>query len=301
MTTGAPLKISDITDKVRWSDQVYGRGSQEAPMLTFARSKRVHQKPGKQPTTYTKKPYCQRLIGSPTTSSNISPYRPPIPVNLNSSASSFRSCRSIPWKAHPGASSIRKGVPSWDIDRWPDAVMMREVFWFVDPPILREIVSSELFGAMTSNSRNRLGEPGPELYEAIKYLEVAPVLDLYRSQTAMDYLKGVIEQQQSMQVVANRRTDRAGYVYALSLREYPGLLKIGSAFDPHLRAMSMSTGIPTDFVIEDAVLFEDCRKAERDIHVVLATERHRHDREWFRCEPAHFREIALRTPGAVSA
>lgn len=52
------------------------------------------------------------------------------------------------------------------------------------------------------------------------------------------------------------------------------MLKIGSAFDPHVRALNMSTGIPTDFVIEDAVLFEDCRTAECAIHTILVGERH---------------------------
>lgn len=298
MTTGAPLKISDITDRVRWSDQVYGLGSREAPMLTFARKDQGTLKPGKQPTTYTKTvlskvdwktDYVVQYI--PISTPN--PRQPELVGKLVSLVSIYP-------KEGPSRSFVDPDKEvEWDIDRWPDAVMMREVFWFVDPPVLKNIISPELFGSLTSNSRNRLGEPGPELYEVIKDMEVVPVLDLYRSETALNFLNGVVAQNPSMQVVANRRTGKAGYVYALSLKEHPGLLKIGSAFDPQVRALNMSTGIPTDFVIEDAVLFEDCRTAERAIHTVLVGDRHRPDREWFRCDPSRFRDIALKTPGAI--
>ncbi len=267
-------------------------------MLTFARNKQTTLRPGKQPTTYTKivlskvdwkNDYVVQYI--PITTPN--PREPELVGKLVSLVSIY------PVEG-PSRSFVDPAKEvAWDIDRWPDAVMMREVFWFVDPPVLKQIISQELFGSMTSHSRNRLGEPGPELYDAIQGMEVVPVLDLYRSETALNYLNGVVAQNPSMQVVANRRTDKAGYVYALSLKEHPGLIKIGSAFDPQLRALSMSTGIPTDYVIEDAVLFEDCRTAERAIHTVLVGDRHRPDREWFRCDPSRFRDIALKTQGAV--
>lgn len=45
--------------------------------------------------------------------------------------------------------------------------------------------------------------------------------------------------------------------------------------------------------------FEDCRTAERAIHTVLVGDRHRPDKEWFRCDQGRFRDIALKTPGAI--
>lgn len=104
-----------------------------------------------------------------------------------------------------------------------------------------------------------------------------------------------------MQVVANRRTGKAGYVYALSLPEYPGVLKIGSAFDPSVRVCGLSTAVPSDFTIEDAILFDDCRSAELEMHRRLAAVRHRADREWFRCTQAEFRATAATIPGRVTS
>lgn len=298
MATGAPIKIRDITNHVCWSDQIYGLDSREAPILTFARNGNAAPKPGKEANTYTKTvvkkvDWRADYIVQYVPLSTPTPLQPKLLGKLVSLVSIY-----------PKEGRSRQFVnPSrpllWDIDRWPDAVMMREVFWFVDPPILKNVVSNELFHSMSSNSRNRLGEPGPELYEAIKEMEVVPVLDLYRSETALEYLRSQVEPVASMQVVASRRTDKAGYVYALSLREHPGLLKIGSAFDPQLRALNLSTGIPTDFTIEDAVLFEDCRAAERLIHAALSGDRHRPDREWFRCDAPRFRDVALKTPGGI--
>jgi hypothetical protein len=298
MTTGAPIKISNITDRVRWSDQIYGLDPRESPMLTFARNGQKSLKTGKEAKTYIKtvvakldwrNDYVVQYI--PLSTPN--PRQPELLGKLVSIVSIYP-------KEGRSRQFVDQSKPLlWDIDRWPDAVMMREAFLFIDPPILKDIVSSELFRSISSDARNRLGEPGPALYEAIRDMEVEPVLDLYRSETALEYLRSQVEETPSMQVVASRRTGKAGYVYALSLSEHPGLLKIGSAFDPQLRALNLSTGIPTDFKIVDAVLFEDCRYAERSIHDALNGDRHRPDREWFRCDAARFRDIALKTPGCL--
>lgn len=130
MTTGAPLKISDITDKVRWSDQVYGLGSREAPMLTFARKNQGTLKPGKQPTTYTKTVLSKvdwktDFIVQYIPISTPEPRQPELVGKLVSMVSIY------PVEG-PSRSFVDPDKEvAWDIDRWPDAVMMREVFWFV--------------------------------------------------------------------------------------------------------------------------------------------------------------------------
>ena len=35
--TAAPITVGTITDHISWTDQIYGRGSREAPIVTFAR------------------------------------------------------------------------------------------------------------------------------------------------------------------------------------------------------------------------------------------------------------------------
>ncbi len=280
----APLRVGDLTDRVRFSDQIYGRGSRDAPVLTFARSAGAS-------TSYTK----AALSKLDWKSDYIVQYVPqttPAPRD-EALVGKLVSLVSIYPKEGPTRDFLDpEQTPDWDVDRWPDAIMLREVFWFVDPPELKPLIGAAAFAKMTSHSRNRLGEPPPELYEALKDLEVRPILDLYRSPEALRYLQEVVEPNPSMQVVANRRTGKAGYVYVLTVPEFPGFLKIGSAFDPGLRARGLSTAIPTDFTILTAVFFEDCRAAERAIHTHLLAHRHRPDREWFRCELYHFHEAS---------
>lgn len=281
----ASLYVRDITDRIRFSDQISGRGSREAPILTFARNHRAS-------TSYTK----TALAKLDWKSDYIIQYMPitaPGPRD-EELVGRLVAIVSVYPKEGPTRDFLDPNkAPSWDVERWPDAIMLREVFWFVEPPELKPLLDAEAFSRMTSHARNRLGEPPAELYEAIKNLEIKPILDLYRSPSALRYLHEVVEPNPSMQVVANRRTGKAGYVYALSLPEYPGFLKIGSAFDPSLRARGLSTAIPNDFTIASAVFFDDCRNAERSIHSYLASCRHRLDREWFRCELNDFHNAAL--------
>lgn len=37
MATGAPIRVGDLTDRIRFTDQIYGLGTRVAPVLTFAR------------------------------------------------------------------------------------------------------------------------------------------------------------------------------------------------------------------------------------------------------------------------
>lgn len=291
--TAAPIKVRDITDHIAWTDQIYGRGSREAPIVTFARPERQTDSYTK--TALKKVDWRRDYIVQYVPLSTPDPRQPDLVGKLVSLVSIY------PKEGRTRDFINPNEAPDWDVDRWPDAIMMREVFWFVDPPVLKDILPAASFKAISSDARNRLGEPGPELYAAIKDMEIGPVLDLYRSATALEYLRSAVEPNPTMQVVANRRGGKAGYVYALSLPEYPGVLKIGSAFDPSVRVSGLSTAVPSDFTIEDAVLFDDCRTAELEMHRRLASVRSRPDREWFRCTQAEFRASAALVPGRVSS
>lgn len=291
--TAAPITVGTITDHISWTDQIYGRGSREAPIVTFARPERQTDSYTK--TALKKVDWKRDYIVQYIPLSTPEPRQPDLVGKLVSLVSIY------PKEGRTRDFINPDKTPDWDVERWPDAIMMREVFWFSDPPVLKDILPASSFKAISSDARNRLGEPGPELYEAIKDMEVEPVLDLYRSRTALEYLRTAVEPNPAMQVVANRRTGKAGYVYALSLPEYPGVLKIGSAFDPSVRVCGLSTAVPSDFTIEDAILFEDCRSAELEMHRRLAAVRHRADREWFRCTQAEFRATAATIPGRVTS
>jgi hypothetical protein len=146
------------------------------------------------------------------------------------------------------------------------------------------------FHALTSSARGRLGRPGKWLWESLKDCEIVPVPNLYRSPLAQQYLQQR-EQKGTVPVVANRRTDKGGYVYALQLPEYPDCIKIGSAYDVSMRIATLSTAVPTDFGCAARVAFEDCRCAELLVHQHLQACRVRDDREWFRCTVDRFHSV----------
>jgi len=78
-----------------------------------------------------------------------------------------------------------------------------------------------------------------------------------------------------------------GWVYVITNRALPGLVKIGySTKDPSLRADELNhTGCPTPYVVEYDVLVIDPREFEQKIHASL------HEviegKEWFRCSLSH--------------
>jgi T5orf172 domain len=76
-----------------------------------------------------------------------------------------------------------------------------------------------------------------------------------------------------------------GWVYVLSNKAMPGLVKIGfSTKDPTLRVHELNgTGLPHSFDIEYDVLTLDPRETEQDVHRRLAS--HREAKEFFRVEP----------------
>ena len=86
--------------------------------------------------------------------------------------------------------------------------------------------------------------------------------------------------------------DGAGWVYLLSTRELPDLLKIGMTtrtVEERLREVNGATGITFPFGVRRCWRVRDPAAAERLIHQSLAVHRVRADREFFR---ASYRDAA---------
>jgi len=84
------------------------------------------------------------------------------------------------------------------------------------------------------------------------------------------------------------RTDRRGFVYVISHPRFPGYVKIGRAFNPESRLRGYQTGCPERaYKLDYAVYFDDCHKAETDIHYILQQDRVKG--EWFAI-PRHVAE-----------
>ena len=79
--------------------------------------------------------------------------------------------------------------------------------------------------------------------------------------------------------------DVRGWVYVISNRAMPGLVKIGfSTKDPQLRARELaSTGVPHSFTVEYDALVLSPHAVEQQVHQALAAKRE--DKEWFKCSP----------------
>lgn len=74
-----------------------------------------------------------------------------------------------------------------------------------------------------------------------------------------------------------------GWIYIISNKAMPGLLKIGySMKDPNLRAIELGgSGVPYPYSVEYEILIDDPEQAEKKIHKSLEMNRVR--KEWFRC------------------
>jgi hypothetical protein len=79
-----------------------------------------------------------------------------------------------------------------------------------------------------------------------------------------------------------------GFVYVLTNRAYPGLVKVGcTARHPITRARELSgTGCPFPFVVAWAAEASDFRAVERAAHAELSEWRISENREFFGCEVA---------------
>lgn len=77
-----------------------------------------------------------------------------------------------------------------------------------------------------------------------------------------------------------------GWVYVLSNKSMPGLVKIGfSLKDPQLRASELfQTGTPTPFVVQYSAYVKNAQSVEFATHKHLNSYRINRNREFFRCE-----------------
>jgi T5orf172 domain len=86
-----------------------------------------------------------------------------------------------------------------------------------------------------------------------------------------------------------------GYVYVLTNRAMPGVVKIGrTERDPADRARELrTTGVPSPFELVHSSLVDDCEGVERQIHLLLAKRgvRHLPDREFFEISSAEAIEL----------
>ena len=75
----------------------------------------------------------------------------------------------------------------------------------------------------------------------------------------------------------------SGFVYVMTNDSMPGLVKIGHTINtPHQRAEQLNTtGVPTPFRVEFAVLVKDPEGVEREIHDCFSDKRVNQSREFF--------------------
>ncbi|MFJ4314712.1 GIY-YIG nuclease family protein [Streptomyces lavendulae] len=78
-----------------------------------------------------------------------------------------------------------------------------------------------------------------------------------------------------------------GFIYVLSTREMPGILKVGYTerdVATRAREISSSTGVPIPYGARGAWMVPHARQVEGELHALLAEYRLRGDREFFRMD-----------------
>jgi hypothetical protein len=75
----------------------------------------------------------------------------------------------------------------------------------------------------------------------------------------------------------------SGYIYCLSNKVFPNLLKIGKTKnDPIIRIKQLyTTGVPLPFTLEFAKKVKNHHLAEKNIHILFKDYRYTHNREFF--------------------
>lgn len=177
---------------------------------------------------------------------------------------------------------------------------------FVTPPHFDEAIDPNC-RTLVQTARGRLGRLSPLAFDALKGLEITPVLNLYRSPKLMEVLarhEAIMVANNGpsyMDITMSRSTERAGWVYALALPAYPGHVKIGHCMNLDCRRAQLSTSVPEDFIVLRAMHFAERAEAERAMRKVLHETRVRSDREWFAADREHleaaFREVGVRLGG----
>lgn len=95
-----------------------------------------------------------------------------------------------------------------------------------------------------------------------------------------------------------------GYVYILSNRSMPGLVKIGQTRrspEERAREMSRNTSIPADFVVEFEVFTSDRLAVEGAAHERLGQHRFSKTREFFQVEIDTAAEVLMTEADKVNA
>ena len=79
-------------------------------------------------------------------------------------------------------------------------------------------------------------------------------------------------------------TEKSGFIYILSTRSQPKVLKIGMTRRPveiRVKEINSATGVVIPYGIRATWQVDDCAKVEHDIHKLLSNYRVRSDREFF--------------------
>lgn len=281
LTSAAPvsrLRVRDITQNLSWLDQVYGSNLEDAPVLSFPRGNR------------TSASVVLTLLKELNWRSDfIVQY---VPLSSETERYSHLKGKLISLVAFYDfdgdiADYINpNGNYELDMSRWPDVAPLREAYRFVEPPSFSEAVDPN-WRTLVQTSRGRLGRLNETAFEALKDLEVVPVLNMYRSPKLMETLalrEAMIEKHGGssfIDITMSRSTERAGWVYAIALPAYPGHVKIGHCLNIDCRRAQLSTSVPEDFAVLRAMFFPDRAEAERALHSALSNLRVRQDREWF--------------------
>ncbi len=96
------------------------------------------------------------------------------------------------------------------------------------------------------------------------------------------------DEQEIRQKIASNQPNSHGFIYVLTNRAMPGIVKIGkTTLLPEKRAaeLSTSTGVPLPYQVYYAVKVHDCHKTEKLIHDMLVLVRDNLSREFFAISP----------------
>ena len=102
-----------------------------------------------------------------------------------------------------------------------------------------------------------------------------------------------LENYESSKQASNRNRD-GGWIYVLSTREQPNILKIGRTYRPvsqRAKEINRATGVLMPFGARYVIEVSDPVEAERKVHQALSEYRLRQDREFFEIEPHKAEQI----------
>lgn len=269
------LRVRDLTDHLGWLDEVYGSNLEDAPVLSFPRGNRKTASVAQ--TILKDLDWRKDFVVQYVTRGRETRRYSSLKGRLTTLVAFYNISGDVWDYINPN------GAYEMKMDQWPDVAPLREAYRFVNPPEFNEEIEPN-WRAVTSAARGRLGLLAPRVYEAIKDFEVEPIQNLYRSETLLKKLAEfeAIAGPEFLEITMSRSTARGGWVYALALKAYPELMKIGHSANVDYRRAQLSTAVPEEFTVIDAKYFDDRRAAEKAMHLELKA--CWHVREWFRCD-----------------